>query len=414
MRYGLIGKKLSHSYSCEIHALIAAYDYELKELAEDELAEFFVRREFSAINVTIPYKQSVIKYLDEISEDARRIGAVNTVVNYGGRLVGYNTDYFGMASLFEKLRITPKDKKALILGTGGTSNTAFAVLSDLGATKIVKVSRSAKDGAITYEEALKEHSDAQIIVNCTPCGMYPDVNGLPICVDSFFRLEGVLDAIYNPLCTRLVLNARKRGAVADGGLYMLVAQAIKASRLFLQKDTDVEKAEIDEIYDKILAQKQNVALVGMPSCGKSTIGRRIAEITGREFVDTDEKIVEKTDMPISEYFAKFGEESFRKIESEIIEEEAKKSGVIIATGGGSVLKENNVTALKRNGVIVFLDREINKLVATADRPLSRSLDDVRTLYEQRYEIYCDCADLKICANGSVAEVAESLIKELKI
>lgn len=292
MKYGLIGEKLAHSYSCEIHALIADYEYELKPLAKDEVGEFLKRKDFCAINVTIPYKETVIPYLDVISEEARSIGAVNTIVNKNGKLFGYNTDFYGIKALTEKAGVEIADKNVLILGTGGTAKTASAVMRTLGAKSVVKVSRTKRTTlSITKRQNEK---DTQVIFNATPAGMYPSDEGCPIDLSVFDNLEGVLDAIYHPLCTNLVLQAREKGAKALGGLYMLVAQAVYASRLFLSKSIDdVDKYEIDDTYEKILAQKQNVVLVGMPSSGKSTIGKRVAKMLGREFVDTDDEIVKK-------------------------------------------------------------------------------------------------------------------------
>lgn len=412
MKYGLIGKPLGHSYSREIHRLIADYDYELKELDENEVAPFLQKRKFNAINVTIPYKQTVMPYLDFISDDAKNIGAVNTIVNDGGKLCGYNTDFAGMRALIEKNGISVKGKKVLVFGTGGTSNTAFAVCKALGAREIYKVSRKEKDGAITYDRAREQHSDAEIIVNATPSGMYPQVDGEPMDISCFHNLEGVADAIYNPLCTNLVLDAREKGAVGVGGLYMLVAQAVYASALFLNKDVDESVTE--KAYEKIVAQKRNVVLIGMPSSGKTTVGKRLAELTGREFVDTDEEIVKRIGTSIAEFFEKNGEEAFRKIESEVLSEYAKRAGIIVATGGGAVLKKENVRAIKRNSVAVFLDRPLDLLVATSDRPLASDKDKVKKLFEQRYDIYKSVADEIVDGSGDIDEVANQIRRKLGI
>ena len=412
MKYGLIGKPLGHSYSCEIHGLIADYEYELKELDESEVAQFLQKREFNAINVTIPYKQTVMPYLDFISDDAKNIGAVNTIVNDGGKLCGYNTDFAGMRALIEKNGISVKDKKVLVFGTGGTSKTACAVCSALGAREIYKVSRSEKDGAITYDTAREQHFDADIIVNATPSGMYPNVDKEPTDISCFDRLQVVVDAIYNPLCTNLVLDAREKGAIGVGGLYMLVAQAVYASALFLNKEVD--ESAIEKAYAKIVAQKRNVVLIGMPSSGKTTVGKRLAELTGREFVDTDEEIVKRIGTSIADFFAKNGEEAFRKIESEVLSEYAKRAGLIVATGGGAVLKKENVRAIKRNSVAVFLDRPLDLLVATSDRPLASDKDKVKKLYEQRYDIYKSVANEIVDGSGDINEVANQIRRKLGI
>lgn len=413
MKYGLIGEKLAHSYSREIHALIADYEYELKPLAKDEVGEFLKRKDFCAINVTIPYKETVIPYLDVISEEAKSIGAVNTIVNKNGKLFGYNTDFYGIKALAEKSDLEIADKNVLILGTGGTAKTASAVMHALGAKSVAKVSRTKKDDAIDYEEA-KTKKDTQVIFNATPVGMYPGDEGCPIDLSVFDNLEGVLDAIYHPLCTNLVLQAREKGAKALGGLYMLVAQAVYATRLFLSKSIDdVDKDEIDDTYEKILAQKQNVVLVGMPSSGKSTIGKRVAKMLGREFVDTDDEIVKKINMPIADFFVQYGEAEFRKIESEIVCEISKRSAIVVATGGGVVLDQNNVSALKRNGKIVFLNRSAQNLVATKSRPLSSNAKDLKNMFEQRYPIYKASADIEINNDETVDIAVRKIAKEFE-
>lgn len=413
MKYGLIGEKLAHSYSCEIHALIAQYDYKLQPLEKNEVEEFLRARDFCAINVTIPYKETVLPYLDFVSDEAKAIGAVNTIVNKEGKLFGYNTDFYGIKALCKKANIEVEDKNVLVLGTGGTAKTACAVMKSLGAKSVVKVSRSKKDGAIDYDEA-KTRADTQIVFNATPVGMYPSDDDAPIDLSAFSNLEGVLDAIYHPLCTNLVLQAREKGCKALGGLYMLVAQAVYASRLFLGKNIDdVKENEIEEAYCKILAQKQNAVLVGMPSSGKSTIGKRVARALEREFVDTDEEIVKRINMPIVEFFKEHSESEFREIESEVVREVSKKSAVVIATGGGVVLAKDNVYALKRNGKIVFLDRKPENLVATKSRPLASNKDDLAKLYEKRYPIYTACADQRIVNDKSVGEIAMQIAKEFQ-
>lgn len=415
MKYGLIGEKLSHSYSCEIHKSIADYEYELKELAPCSLDEFFAKRDFGAINVTIPYKQKVFDYLDSISDEASKIGAVNTIVKKDGKLFGYNTDYYGIVALLHKVDINPQGKKVLILGTGGTSNTAHAVFKDLGASQILKVSRKKSEDAITYAEAQSEHRDTQIIFNATPVGMYPRDEECPIDLSVFKVLEGVLDAVYHPLNTNLVLQARQLNVKAIGGLYMLSAQAVYASKLFVGESIDdVDKSLIDKAYSSVLKQKQNIVLVGMPSSGKSSVGIALAKLLNREYIDTDIEVEKRIVMPIADFFEKSGEQSFREIESEIIQGVSKESGLIVATGGGSVLNADNVNALKRNGVIVFLDRDLKNLITTSSRPLSSNKSKLEGLFEQRYQIYCDVLDIRIDGNKSVEDVAKDIIKELEL
>ena len=412
MEYGLIGAKLGHSFSREIHARIADYDYELCELSPDGVAELMNERSFRAINVTIPYKETVIPMLDVISENAAKIGAVNTVVNRGGRLYGYNTDYAGASALIRRAGVEIKDKKVLILGTGGTSKTMRAVVGDMGAASVIGVSRRSGGENVTYDEAARLHSDADVIINTTPVGMFPSDDGCPIDISLFHSLSGVIDVIYNPLSTRLVMEARKRGISAEGGLYMLAAQAVCASALFLGKAdraSSLDTALCDSGFRSVLAQKQNIVLIGMHSSGKSTVGARISELTGRELVDTDVLISEKTGRAITEIFATDGEAAFRALERGAVAEVSRRSGIIIATGGGAVLDPRNVDKLKQNGVLFFLDRPLGLLCATADRPLSRDASALARRYEERYPVYTSVCDVRVPGEGSVNEVAELVL-----
>lgn len=408
MKYGLIGEHLGHSFSKVIHEMLSDNLYELCEISKDELDAFMKSHDFSGINVTIPYKESVIPYLDEIDDGAREIGAVNTIVNRNGRLVGYNTDFYGMRELILHAGISVSGRKAAILGSGGTSRTAMAVLKSLGAKEILKVSRSGRDGSITYNELYDSHSDVEIIINTTPLGMFPNTNDAAVDVSKFKRLSGVVDAVYNPLRSRLVLETREKGVAAEGGLYMLVAQAVRASEIFLGKQ--YSSGTVDEIYNKIKGEKENIVLIGMPASGKSTVGKIIAKKTGRTLVDTDELIVKKTGMEIAEIFSRFGEEKFREIESEIIAEISDSSSLIIATGGGAVLRSENVHSLKKNGRLCFIDRPLENLVPTDSRPLSSSREAIEKRYEERYGIYSSVCDLKIDADCEAVAVAEKILE----
>lgn len=410
MKYGLIGEHLKHSYSCEIHAQIADYEYELHELPPSGLGGFLKKREFNAINVTIPYKQDVIPYLDEISDTAKRIGAVNTIVNRNGRLYGDNTDFAGMLALAKHIGVDMKGRKVLILGTGGASKTGHALAEYMGAQSVYYVSRSGKDGSISYEQAVTEHSDAQIIINATPVGMFPKQDGRPIDISAFPKLEGVIDAIYNPLRTNLILDAQERGIPAEGGLYMLSAQAVHASAVF--RDIPLDESLVDKAFKSVKNDKQSIVLIGMPSSGKTTVGRILAEKCGKQLADTDEYIVRKIGMPISDFFAKHGEAEFRKIEKETVAELSATGGRIIATGGGAVLDAENVRALKQNGVLVFLDRRPENLIATDDRPLASRRSALEKLYAERYDIYCAAAELHIDANTTPEAEADAILKEL--
>lgn len=411
MQFGLIGEKLGHSYSKEIHNLIADYGYELREVKREELGAFMTERAFSGINVTIPYKKSVMDYLDVISDDARKIGAVNTVVNRGGKLYGYNTDFYGLKALLIHNGVSVRNKKVLILGSGGTSDTAYNVVTGLNAKEAIKVSRTKKDGFVTYDEAARLHSDADVIINATPVGMYPDDDGVPVNIGIFPSLSAVIDAIYHPLRTNLVSDAEKRGIKACGGLYMLVAQAVYAAALFENKKPDENL--IDDVYGKILNDKRNIVLIGMPSSGKTTIGKALAARIGKRFADTDELIVGTTGKSIPEIFEKEGEKVFREIEKKVICDIAVNDGTVIATGGGVILDEKNVLALKRNGVIVYLDRKIDNLIATDSRPLSSNVDDLKKLYAKRKPLYEKYAEITIDDNDDVATVVRRAEEALK-
>ena len=410
MEYGLIGEKLGHSFSREIHQRLGGYDYLLQELTPAQLPAFLEKRDFRGINVTIPYKQTVIPLLDEVDPKAAAIGAVNTIVNRRGRLCGYNTDYDGMAALARHAGLTLKNKNVLILGTGGTSRTAMTVAADLGAAEIRRVSRTGRGDAITYEQAAD--LPVQVLINTTPCGMYPGCDGQPMDLSRFGWLEGVLDAVYNPLRTRLVLQARDNGARGQGGLYMLVAQAAAACRLFL--DRPLPDGALDSVYRAIHGQKQNIVLTGMPGSGKSTVGRVLARQLGRELVDTDTEIIRVAKKPIPEIFAQRGERGFRDLESQVIQEVSRRTGLVIATGGGAILREENVRRLRQNGRIYFLDRPAEDILPTDDRPLARDMEAVRQRYAERYPRYTSTADAAVPVRGSAEDVAAAIREEFLI
>ena len=390
--YGCIGKKLTHSFSKEIHAQLADYNYELIELAEEEIAPFFSKKGFAAINVTIPYKQTVIPYLDSISPIAQRIGAVNTIVNKEGRLYGYNTDYYGMKALLERVGIDLEGRKVLILGTGGTSKTAQVLAADQGVAEILIVSRRKTDEYITYKEAISDHSDAQVIINTTPSGMYPNCVDKPIDIIHFPKLEGVIDAVYNPLRTNLVLDAQERGIKAEGGLYMLVMQAVVAAEHFL--DTSIPKEAADQVFAQIYSSKENIVLTGMPGSGKSTVGK-LLELEGFSFIDTDEEIETQCGCSIRDLIEEKGEPYFRDLETAVIREVSSNSCRIISTGGGAILREENVRCLKRNGKLYFLNAELSRLQATDSRPLSDTEEKLKQLYAKRMPIYQKSADVVV-------------------
>lgn len=411
MKYGLIGEKLGHSFSKLIHEELADYTYDIKELSSDQVEAFIKRKEFNAINVTIPYKQVVMPFLDEISTQAQAIGAVNTVVRKGEKLYGYNTDFFGMRALIQRAGIEISGKKVLIAGRGGTSHTARAVAADLGAKEVIVASRSGKDG-VTYAAARLEHTDAQIIINTTPCGMYPNVDDAVIDLSDYPAAEGLVDVVYNPLRTKLVMTALERGIPAVGGLYMLVAQAAYAVEFFL--DTKVPEVEVERVYNELYTSKENIVLIGMPGCGKSTIGEGLAKQLNRPFVDTDQMITERYGKTPSEIIRKEGEPAFREMESAVIREQvAPMTGSIIATGGGAILRDENVRFLKLNGKTVFLDRSLDLLAVTFDRPLSSDRELLEKRYHERYPRYLKAADLVLSADERPTVLCKKIIKELQ-
>ena len=405
-RYGCIGKTLTHSFSKEIHARLADYAYELIELNEEELGPFLTAKEFAAINVTIPYKAAVIPYLDEMSDIARRIGAVNTIVHREGKLYGYNTDYYGMKALTTRLNLDLQGKKVLVLGTGGTSKTACVMAEDLGAAQVLTVSRQPAEGVITYADAMTAHTDAAVIINTTPCGMYPDGDATPIDLTPFTALEGVVDAVYNPLRTRLVLDAQHRGIPAAGGLYMLAMQAVVAAERFT--DTAIDPHRAEEAYASVLASKENIVLIGMPGCGKSTVGKQLAA-EGYTLIDTDTEVEKRCGCSIKELIATKGEGYFRDLETAVIRDLSTQNGLVIATGGGAVLRQENVNYLKHNGRLFFLDVPLSRLQATADRPLSDTADKLAALYEQRIDIYRTAADVVVPNDTTPDDAAASIL-----
>ena len=406
MQYGLIGEHLGHSYSVPIHRLISGEDYELREIAPADLGTFMTRKEFRAINVTIPYKQDVIPYLDEISDTAREIGAVNTIVNRDGRLYGTNTDAAGLQALIARVCPDIRGRKTLVLGTGGTSKTAVYTAKAMGAEPVIRVSRSARKDAVTYEEALRDHRDAEILINTTPCGMFPAAEDMPVDIAGFPALRGVVDVIYNPLRTKLVLAALRRGIPAEGGLYMLTAQAVRAAEEF--RGIRYEEELTEKIYRRMARDKENIVLTGMPGSGKSAVSSILGERTGRDVIDTDRLIVEKAGMEITEIFRRYGEKHFRDLESEVIREAAARAGVIISTGGGAILRAENTDALRRNGQLVWLDRKPDDLVPTDDRPLADSREKMTALYAAREPIYRATADERIEVTGSAEDTASEI------
>ena len=405
MKCGLLGRKLGHSYSPQIHGLLGDYSYALFEKEPEQLASFLKNGDFTGINVTIPYKKDVIPYLDALSPAAQKIGSVNTIVRRAdGSLFGHNSDYFGFVSLVKHSGIAVEGKKVLVLGSGGTSNMVVTALRDLGAAPVV-ISRS---GENNYGN-LHLHSDASVIVNATPVGMYPNTGVSPIDLNRFPKLDGVLDVIYNPAKTQLLLDAEKLGIPHENGLWMLVAQAKEAAEYFAGKKLSDDM--IARIHHKLSRQMKNIVLIGMPGCGKSTIGNLLARKLGRKFVDADEEIIQLAGKPIPEIFAQDGEEIFREWETMALEHLGKQSGLVIATGGGCVTRQRNYPALHQNGSIVWLERDLS-LLPTDGRPLSQS-NRLEEMYAVRKPLYEAFADVRVANTGSPENTVTEILSKLE-
>lgn len=406
LKCGLLGEKLGHSYSPQIHSMLADYEYKLFEKSPEELEDFLKSGEFDGLNVTIPYKKSVMPYCAELSPTAAQIGSVNTIVRRSdGSLYGDNTDAFGFENLIVHNGIEVKGKKALVLGTGGASVTAQAVLKNLGASEVVVISRKGEDN---YENIAK-HADAEIIANTTPVGMYPNNGKAAVDLTQFPKLSGVLDVVYNPARTALLLQAEKLCIPCAGGLYMLVSQAKRSCELFTGKS--IPDSEIDRIERVLSHQMQNIVIIGMPGSGKTAVSTMLAERLGRKIFDTDTIVSEKAGMTIPEIFVAQGEAGFRKLETEATAEVGKLSGNIISTGGGVVTVADNYELLHQNGVIVWIERDTNKL-ARDGRPISLS-SDLNELYAARLPLYERFADIKADNNGDINDTVNAIMEMIK-
>ncbi len=400
MKCGLLGRKLGHSYSPQIHSKLGAYSYNLHEIVPENLGDFLLNGDYHGLNVTIPYKKDVIPYCTELSDTARRLGAVNTIVRRAdGSLIGHNTDYFGFSSLLSRSGLQVAGKKVLVLGSGGASATVTAVLNEQNA-EVVVISRS---GVNNYDN-LYLHRDASVIINTTPVGMYPNVGVAAVDIAAFPKLEGVIDVVYNPARTKILLEAEKRGLVAENGLWMLVAQAKESAQWFTGKE--IPDTEIERIHALLRKQMENLILIGMPGCGKSTIGKFLAEKLEKTFVDSDEKIVEAAGCTIPEIFSTSGEDGFRRLETDVLAELGKQSGLVIATGGGCVTRPENYPALHQNGTIIWIQRDLEAL-PTDGRPLSqtRALSEMYTIREPLYEQF---ADLSVDNNRDISHTLHQI------
>ena len=406
MKCGLLGRTLAHSYSPQIHSYLGKYTYELFEKEPEDIGAFLQNGDFTAINVTIPYKKDVILYCDELTDCAKKMGAVNTIVRRpDGKLIGHNTDYFGLHYTFHRMGIALSGKKVLVLGSGGASVTTIIVLRELGANVII-ISRS---GENNYTN-LHLHQDASMIVNTTPVGMFPNAGLSPVDLDLFPHLEGVLDIIYNPARTKLLLDAEERNIPCQNGLWMLVAQAKEAAEWFT--DQKISDDMIPKIYKKMCNRMENIVLIGMPGCGKSTIGKLLAEKLDLPFLDADTEIVRKTGISIPEIFEKYGEDGFRNIETQVLSELGQASAQVIATGGGCVTRQENYPLLHQNGTIYWIERDLNSL-STDGRPLSQA-GKLEKMYSVRKPMYEAFADVTISNNGCVEETVASILKGRQI
>lgn len=400
-RYGLLGEKLSHSLSPLVHSKLCSVPYDLFEKSPDGAEDFIRNGDFAGINVTIPYKVTACCLCDVLSPEAERIGAVNTVVRRGDTLYGYNTDYFGFIYSVRRSGADVAGKKCLVLGSGGASKAVTAALRDLGAGEIKVISRSGEDN---YGN-ISRHRDARVIVNATPLGMYPNCGVSPVDLNTFPDVEFVYDLIFNPMKTKLLLDAERLGIPFDGGLRMLVAQAKKSSDLFLGVERD--DGIIEEICLSVRRMALNVILVGMPGSGKTRVGKLVAEATGKRFVDSDEEIVRREGRPIPEIFEKEGEGYFRRVESEVIRDICRETGLVVATGGGCVTVEENRDPMLQNGMIVRLDRDVSKL-AKRGRPLSLG-GDLRVMLEKRAPLYDSFSDFTVKNETSPQNAAREII-----
>ena len=405
MNCGLLGEKLGHSYSPAIHAMLADYDYRLYEKTPGELADFLLRGGWDGLNVTIPYKKAVMPYCAELSDTARRCGSVNTLLRLpGGAIRGENTDAYGFSYLLQSLSFDPAGKKCVIFGSGGAAATVRAVLAEKGAGEIVTVSRSGGDN---YGN-LARHADAAFVVNATPAGMFPHNGGAAASLAPFTRCEAVADLIYNPARTALLMEAERLGIPCANGLGMLAAQAKRSAELFL--GTDIPDGEIARIEEKLSREMRNIVLIGMPGCGKSTVGKLLAEALGREFCESDALVEREAALSIPEIFRREGEAGFRKRETAALAELGKLSGAVIATGGGCVTRQENYPLLHQNGVIVRLQRRLDRLPREG-RPISLQ-SDIGELYERRRPFYERFADLSISNDGTPAETVRAIMDKL--
>lgn len=405
--YGLIGKNIGYSFSKAIHNELG-YEYEILDVDEDDLDKIMLEKAFLGLNVTIPYKQKVIEYLDELDPLAKSLNAVNTIVNQDGKLYGYNTDYAGLKYSLESYNVDVLNKQVLILGSGNSAQMTKTLMEYLKAKTVTLISRT---GEISYEN-LSDFSNYEIIINTTPVGVYPNVFDRIIDLNIFNNLEAVIDLTYNPLNTKLILDGKAQNVNSFGGLKMLVAQAVFSSEYFFNQT--INPLKIAEIYETIKKEKENIVLIGMPTAGKSVIGTKLAKALNRELKDLDQMIVDDTKKVISDIFSQDGEQFFRMKEASIIHELAPLTNIVIASGGGSILDVDNVNNFKLNGKLVFINRPLELLQVSDDRPLSDNQKKLENLYAERLNLYRKYADFEVINDKSVEQVVNEIIAKLKL
>ena len=405
MKCGLLGRKLGHSYSPQIHKFLGDYSYDLFEREPEDLDAFFANPPFDAMNVTIPYKETVMKYCSEISDSAKKIGSINTIVRKNGKYYGDNTDYYGFEFILDSVCKDVKGKKVLIVGNGGAAKTAIAVISDRGGVPVVI---SHKEN--TPENMKKHHLDTDIIVNTTPVGMYPKNLESPIVLENYKNVQAVVDVVYNPSKTQILLDAERLGIPYVNGLYMLVAQAEKASDIF--KGEDSWEVRTSSIVSELELEMKNIVLVGMQGCGKSTVGRKIAEKLWRTFKDADDEVLAFSGKTPAEIITNEGETAFRKVETEVLKELCKQSATVVSTGGGCVTVDENFDVIRQNSVVVWVKRPIDKL-ATNGRPLSKSPEELERMYGIRAPKYEKISDIIVENIGDLEKVVSDVLNSVE-
>lgn len=408
MKFGLIGYPLGHSWSKEIHSHFINDPYEMYEIKEDALDAFFEKKDFDGINVTIPYKTAVMKYLDEIDPLAEKIGAVNCIVNRNGKLKGYNTDCLGFQSMLEAHNVDVKDANIAVLGSGGASKAVKAALENMQGNVSI-VSRRKRDGVITYEELYQNEASYSIIVNTTPVGMYPAIDETPIDITKFTNVNTVVDIIANPLRSRLLFEAKMQGIQVLGGFEMLVRQAFYADEYF--KDQKLDESLIHTCMNAIYREKRNYALIGMPTAGKTTVSEVFGEYMHRRPVEMDDEIVEILGTSIKECFQEKGEPYFRSIETQVAKNHSQANGEIISCGGGVIKISETMRYLWQNGIVIWIKRDLSYLYPTDSRPLSSSEDAIKKMYEERLPLYERYSDVQIENNGTKEETIQEILNE---